>query len=94
MKIDRQDIVLAAENIDLNEDDYSIRESYEGRYGVHGVGVDLPDHGKATELMVALAVQMAEDGQGEDALCLARLMRTDSRGFSVVVYWNGTELTG
>lgn len=93
MKLDRRNIVTAAENIDLYEEDYSIRESYPGRYGVAGAGIVLPDTCKVTEFMVSLALVLAEDGRGEDALDLAGLTRTDSMGLSTIAYWSGVEIT-
>lgn len=92
MQISRQDIVIAAENADLREDDYSIRESYAGRFDVTGAGVVLPAS-DTTLFMVSLAVLLAEDGRSEDALNLARLAHTDSMGLDgVIVYWGGVEL--
>jgi hypothetical protein len=91
VKLDRMDIVVVAENIDLYEDDYSIRESYPGRYGVTGAGVVLPDN-DVTPFMVALAVHLAEDDRGEDALSLGRKARTDSMGTGTIVYWGGVEI--
>ncbi|MER7488691.1 hypothetical protein ABTY20_22860 [Streptomyces sp. NPDC126497] len=91
MQISRQDITVAAENIDLYEDDYSIRESYAGRYGVTGAGVVLAGS-DVTPFMVALAVHLAEDGRGEDALSLGRKARTDSMGTGTIVYWGGVEI--
>ncbi|MGY5634215.1 hypothetical protein ACW7N6_38390 [Streptomyces sp. UC1A3] len=94
MQISREDIIVAAENIDLNEDDYSIRKSYAGRHGVTGAGIVLPGGGEVTEFLVSLAVLFTEDGRGEDARKLARKTRTDSMGLgSVIAYWDGVEIT-
>lgn len=95
LQIARTDIAAAAENIDLSPDEYSIREAYEGRgmYGRTCAAVDLPSAGKVTELLVALAMQMTEEGQSEDVLELARKTRTDSMGLGVVAYWPGVEIT-
>lgn len=93
MKLSRQDIVIAAENIDLYEDDYSIRESYNGRSGVTGAGVVLPSSSVVTTFMVSLAVQLTEDGRGEEALELAGKTHTDSMGLDTLVYWDGVEIT-
>lgn len=96
MKIDRMDLVNAAETIEVWEDDYEIREAYSGR----GMGprtclaVTLPSTGNLTEFMVALAVQLTEDDRADDALRLARLTRTDSMGTGIVAYWPGVELVG
>jgi hypothetical protein len=93
MQLSRQDIVTAAENIELSEDDYSIRESYPASYGETCAGVVLPSTGEVTEFMVSLALLLAEDGRGEDARELARKTRTDSMGFSTIAYWDGVEIT-
>jgi hypothetical protein len=96
MKIDRMDLVNAAETAEVWEDDYEIREAYNGQ----GMGsrtclaVTLPSTGKLTEFMVALAVQLTENNRADDALRLARLARTDSMGRTIVAYWPGVELTG
>ncbi|MFH8805255.1 hypothetical protein ACH4F6_37895 [Streptomyces sp. NPDC017936] len=96
MQLSREDIIAAAENIDLYEDDYTIREAYSGRgmYGGTCFAIDLPDTGKLTEFLVSLALGLSEDGRGEDALDLARKTHTDSMGFGVVAYWPGVELDG
>ena len=96
MKLDRMDIVLATEAIEVWEDDYSIRVAYSGR-GMGGrscLAVTLPSTGKLTEFMVALAVQLTENDRADDALRLARLTRTDSMGLGIVAYWPGVELAG
>lgn len=92
MKLDRMDIVLAAEAAELSEDDYSIRENYDGRYGVKGAGVVLPNS-DVTLFMVALAVHLTENDRADDAMRLARKVRTDSMGFSTIAYWDGVEIT-
>lgn len=94
MKLDRRDIVEAAEIADMSEDDYEIREAYSGRWMDGGTcaAVTLLNSGKLTEFMVALAVQLTENGQADDAMSLARMTRTDSEGFGIVAYWPGVEI--
>lgn len=95
VKIDRMDLVNAAETVEVWEDDYEIRPAYSGR----GMGdrtcaaVVLPSPAKVTEFMVALAVQLTENDRADDALRLARLTRTDSMGHDVIAYWPGVEIT-
>lgn len=94
MKLDRMNIVLAAETAELWDDDYEIRPDYEYSFGVTAPSVVLlHSHHTATRLMVALAVQLTEDGRADDALELARKTCTDSMGRGTVVYWPGVTLT-
>jgi hypothetical protein len=94
LRISYREIEDAADTAELWEDDYRIREAYSGR----GMGsrtcaaMDLPDAGKLTEFLVALAVAMTEDNRADDALRLARLTRTDSMGLGIVAYWPGAEI--
>ncbi|WP_030248020.1 hypothetical protein [Streptomyces sp. NRRL S-455] len=96
MKLDRMDIVNAAETAEVWDDDYEIREAYSGRYmgSRTCLAVTLPSASKLTEFMVALAVQLTENDRADDALSLARMTRTDSMGTGIVAYWPGVELAG
>lgn len=93
MQLAREDIVIAAENIDLYEDDYSIYPDYSGQ-GMAGrtcLGIVLPV-GKLTPFMVALALILAEQGREDDALRMATETETGSKGFGTVAYWRGVQL--
>lgn len=95
MKIARHDIVTAAENADIYEDEYTIRPDYTGR----DMGSDtcpavvLPEARRIPELLVALAVLFTENGRAEDAIALAQCTNTDAMGRDVVAYWPGVEIT-
>jgi hypothetical protein len=92
MQITREDLVLAAEEINLREDDYTIHGDYAARNSTPCAGVVL-DPAHTASFLDSLARVLAEDGREDDAWELVEKTHTETRGFTHAVYWPSVELT-
>lgn len=92
MQLSREDIVVAAEKIDLSIDEYTVHGDFKGWNFTGCAGVVVPV-GKLTPLMVSLALVLAADGRCDDSLKIATDTQTEQRGLNIAAYWPGVDLT-
>jgi hypothetical protein len=91
MQLSRQDIVRAAEEAGLDENDYTVRDDYRGWDLASGSGVCM-DHAHLIPFMDYLELVLADDGRAEDALDLANKATMSTRDGVFTVYWPGVQI--